>query len=267
MKIQSLQTFIVGNPPPGFGGRYFIFLKLETNTGITGLGEVYGATFGPNTIVTMIEDVFQRHLEGRDPFKIEAMWRRVYGAGYSLRPDLSLMGVLNGLEMACWDIIGKAVDRPVYDLLGGQVHETLRSYTYIYPKDGPVMPNREDGPSVCDDPDMAAERAVEYLCQGFTALKFDPAGPTRFTMATSQAWKIWRVRSCSAGACAKPWAPGRICCSAPTVSSRCRAPNAWPGAWKPTNPCGSRNPHRPKTLRPWPRWPALRPFPSPRESA
>lgn len=129
MKIQSLQTFIAGNPSPGFGGRYFIFLKLETNTGITGLGEVYGATFGPNTIATMIEDVFQRHLEGRDPFKIEAMWRRVYGAGYSLRPDLSLMGVLNGLEMACWDIIGKAVDRPVYDLLGGQVHETLRSYT------------------------------------------------------------------------------------------------------------------------------------------
>jgi len=177
MKIQSLKTFVVGNPPPGYGGRYFIFLQLETDTGIIGVGEVYAATFGPETIRTMIEDVFQRHVEGWDPFRIEAMWRRVYGSGYSLRPDISLMGVLSGLEMACWDIIGKAVDRPVYDLLGGQVHERLRSYTYIYPKDGPVYPDPDDGPNVYDDADMAAARALDYLAMGFTALKFDPAGP------------------------------------------------------------------------------------------
>ena len=43
------------------------------------------------------------------------------------------MGVMSGLEMACWDIIGKAVDKPVHALIGGKLHETLRSYTYLYP--------------------------------------------------------------------------------------------------------------------------------------
>ena len=47
MKIKDLKTFIVGNPPPGFGGRYFIFVKLTTDNGIEGIGEVYCDTFGP----------------------------------------------------------------------------------------------------------------------------------------------------------------------------------------------------------------------------
>ena len=93
----------------------------------------------------------------------------MYGRGYTSRPDVSLMGVLSGIEMACWDIIGKAVGKPVYELLGGQVHERLRTYTYLYPRDG-------DRSDVYTDPELAAERALEYLELGFTALKFDPAG-------------------------------------------------------------------------------------------
>ena len=57
----------------------------------------------------MIEDVFEHHVLGTDPFRIETLWRNVYGRGYSLRPDISLMGVLSGLEMALWDIVGKAI--------------------------------------------------------------------------------------------------------------------------------------------------------------
>ena len=116
MKIAELKTFVVGNPPPGFGGRYFLFLKLKTACGIEGVGEVYAASFAPKTIVAMIEDVFERHVEGADPFRIEALWRNVYGRGYSGRPDISLMGVLSGVEMALWDIVGKAVMKPVYAL-------------------------------------------------------------------------------------------------------------------------------------------------------
>ncbi len=170
MKIQSLETFIVGNPPPHHGGRYFIFVKLTTDDGITGIGEVYTATFSPVVVQHMIEDVFEHHVLNSDPFHIERLWRRVYGRGYTLRPDLSLMSVLSGLEIACWDIIGKSVGKPVYELLGGQVHDRLRSYTYIYPRAG------EDD-SVYSDPDLAVERALEYIDIGFTALKFDPAGP------------------------------------------------------------------------------------------
>ncbi len=171
MKIVDARTYVVGNPPPHYGGRYFLFLKLTTDSGIEGFGEVYAATFGPHVFARMIEDVCARHVLGADPFKIEALWRRVYGSGYTLRPDLSLVSVLSGIEMACWDIIGKEVDKPVYELLGGQVHERLRSYTYLYPETADPADTR-----VYDDPDAAAEMAVKYLAQGFTAVKFDPAG-------------------------------------------------------------------------------------------
>ena len=172
MKIVDARTYVVGNPPPHYGGRYFLFLKLVTDSGIEGLGEVYAATFGPHTLARMIEDVCARHVLGADPFKIEALWRRVYGSGYTLRPDLSLVGVLSGIEMACWDIIGKEVDKPVYELLGGQVHERLRSYSYLYPDSIDPKDTR-----VYDDPDAAAEMAAVYVAQGFTAVTFDPAGP------------------------------------------------------------------------------------------
>jgi 2-dehydro-3-deoxyphosphogalactonate aldolase len=170
MKITNLKTFVVGNPPPGFGGRYFLFLKLVTNDGIEGVGEVYAATFGPHVVAKMIADVFERHVLGMDPFRIESLWRRVYGSGYTLRPDVSLMGVLSGIEMALWDIVGKALNKPIYELLGGRVRDKLRSYTYIYPKAG-------EDESIYHNAELSAERAAEYVAQGFTAVKFDPAGP------------------------------------------------------------------------------------------
>ncbi len=175
MKITSLKTFVVGNPPPAFGGRYFIFLKLVADNGLEGVGEVYGASFGPAATLAMIEDVFEHHVLGADPFRIESLWRSVYGRGYSQRPDISLMGVLSGIEMAMWDIAGKAVDKPVYELLGGKVHERLRSYTYLYP-DEPDSHAYSDSP-VYREPADAARRALKYMAQGFTAVKFDPAGP------------------------------------------------------------------------------------------
>ena len=169
LKITDLKTFVVGNPPPHFGGRYFVFLKLTTDSGVEGIGEVYAATFGPHTIARMVEDVFERHVRGMDPFRIEVMWRNVYSRGFSQRPDISLMGVLSALETACWDIVGKEVNKPIYELLGGRVHDRLRSYTYIYPKP-------DDKTDVYEDPDLAVERALEYADLGFTAVKFDPAG-------------------------------------------------------------------------------------------
>jgi galactonate dehydratase len=170
MKLQEIRTFVVGNPPPHNGGRYFVFASLRSADGIVGVGEAYGVPFDPHHVARLIEDVFGRYLEGEDPHDIERIWRRVYSSGYSQHPDLTVMGVLSALEMACWDIIGKAAGQPVYKLLGGRVHERLRTYTYIYARPG-------DRTDVYQDPDLAAERAAEYLAQGFTALKFDPLGP------------------------------------------------------------------------------------------
>lgn len=177
MIIKDFETFVVGNPPPRFGGRYFIFVKLVTDTGIIGYGEVYCATFSAHTVEAMLKDTAERYVVGHDPFHIERLWRRVYGAGYTQRPDVSLVSILSALEMACWDIIGKACDKPVFELLGGQVHERLRSYTYIYPSKGDVYPDKSDDDHVYVNPDRAAERALDYVAQGFTAVKFDPAGP------------------------------------------------------------------------------------------
>jgi 2-dehydro-3-deoxyphosphogalactonate aldolase len=170
MKLSDVSTFVVGNPPPHNGGRYFVFVKLTTNGNVHGIGEAYCVPFDPHLVARLIEDVFERYLRGEDPHDVEKIWRRVYSAGFTQHPDLTLMAVMSALEMACWDIVGKEAGLPVYKLLGGQVHERLRTYTYIYARPG-------DRTDVYRDPDLAAERAAEYLGQGFTALKFDPAGP------------------------------------------------------------------------------------------
>jgi 2-dehydro-3-deoxyphosphogalactonate aldolase len=170
MKITAVKTYVVGNPPPHFGGLYWIFLKLTTDSGVEGYGEVYSVPFHPRVVEQMIEDVCDRCVIGADPFKIERLWRVIYSSGFTQRPDTSIMGILSGIEMACWDIIGKELDKPVYELLGGQVWERLRSYTYLYPKES-------DKTSVYSDPELAAQRALEYVEMGFTAVKFDPVGP------------------------------------------------------------------------------------------
>jgi len=170
MEIASVKTYVVDNPPPHNGGLYWIFLKLTTDSDVDGFGEVYSIPFHPHVAARMIEDVCERYVIGTDPFKIERLWRIVYSSGFTQRPDTSLLGILSAIEMACWDIVGKELDRPVYELLGGQVHEKLRSYTYLYP-------DESGDTSVYSDPDVAAERAAAYVRQGFTAVKFDPVGP------------------------------------------------------------------------------------------
>lgn len=170
MKIITLETHVVAVPPPHVGGMYWIFVILKTDCGIEGVGEVYAATFHPDVMLPAIADVFSRYLEGHDPHQVERFFRACYSSGFTQRPDLTMMGIASGLEMACWDIIGKAAGKPVYQLLGGKVNERLRSYTYLYPDDG-------RGGYNYDDPDLAAECAARFVKQGFTALKFDPAGP------------------------------------------------------------------------------------------
>ena len=170
MKIVALETHIVAVPPPHIGGMYWLFVKLKTDCGIEGVGEIYAATFGPKAMLPIIEDVFERYLLNQDPHHIERFFRQAYSSGFTQRPDLTMMGVVSGLEMACWDIIGKAANKPVYELLGGKVNERLRSYTYLYPVNS-------KGEYDYDDPDLAAECAIENMNKGFTAVKFDPAGP------------------------------------------------------------------------------------------
>ena len=171
MKLSELEIFVVGNPPPGWGGRYFVFVKVTASNGLVGYGEVYSASVGPEAMRVVIEDVFERHMAGENPENTEMMFRRAYSSGFTQRPDLTVMGAFSGLEMACWDILGKAHERPVYALLGGLMNERIRSYSYLYPL------AHHDLNTFWNDPQMTAESAAEMVEQGFTAVKFDPAGP------------------------------------------------------------------------------------------
>ena len=171
MKLIDLDIIVTSPPAPGWGGRYWIFVKLTSDTGLIGWGECYASTIGPAAMEHVIRDVFQRYFLNENPENIERLFRRTYSSGFTQRPDLTVMGAYSGLEMACWDIIGKDRDRPVWTLLGGLMNERLRAYSYLYP-----LPHH-DIEAFWTSPEMAAESALVLVKRGYTAVKFDPAGP------------------------------------------------------------------------------------------
>jgi len=171
MKLQDLDIIVTAPPAPGWGGRYWILVKVTTDTGITGWGECYASSVGPDAMKHVIRDVFERHMQDENPENIERMYRKVYSSGFTQRPDLTVIGAWSGLEIACWDILGKDRDRPVYALIGGLMNERIRAYSYLYP-----LPHH----SIQDfwiSPEGANESAVDLVNRGYTAVKFDPAGP------------------------------------------------------------------------------------------
>ena len=171
MKLQDLEVIVTAPPAPGWGGRYWILVKVTTDTGIVGWGECYASSIGPAAMKAVIEDVFARHMQGENPENIELMYRRVYSSGFTQRPDLTVIGAFSGLEIACWDVLGKDRDRPVHALIGGRMNNRIRAYTYLYP-----LPHHDIN-AFWTSPEMAAETALECVARGYTAVKFDPAGP------------------------------------------------------------------------------------------
>ena len=175
MKIVDVKTYLIATPPPHHGGRCWVFLKLTTDNGIEGIGEAYKVPFHPLTVEQMIADFGETYFIDQDPFQIERLWRRVYyGDGYERNdhhqhPDHTVLGILSAFEMACWDILGKALEQPIYNLLGGRYHDRLRSYTYLYPAPGDTSRR-----SPHTDPEIAGARAADYVKEGFSAVKFDP---------------------------------------------------------------------------------------------
>jgi galactonate dehydratase len=123
-----------------------------------------------------VADIIEQAVVGHDPYDVEMLFDTVYGrAGYSHYPELTKLAILSAIEMACWDIIGKDCRQPVYKLLGGQMRDRVRTYTYIY--DDPAS-RAVDGSGISRDvwlnPAYAAARARHYTDLGFTAVKVDP---------------------------------------------------------------------------------------------
>lgn len=167
MHIADLETFRVGTHPPHKGGRNWFFVKLTTDDGIEGWGECTKGEFRLDTLDAAFAELKEHFLVGHDPFEIETLRRKLYGSLHNLHiPGPVLSQVVAAAEMACWDIVGKRLDQPVYNLLGGRHNDRIRTYTYIHYKWRPP-----------DPPEDAATAAREYLDRGFTGVKIDPISP------------------------------------------------------------------------------------------
>ena len=209
MRITDLKTFVVGNPPPHFGGRYFVFLKLATDGGIEGVGEVYGVPFGPHVVARMIEDVFERYVAGADPFRIERLWRIVYSAGYSQRPDLS---------------VARHPQRPRDGLLGhrrqGAGQAGLRAARRPGPRAAALLHLSLSGGGRSDRrlPRPGARRRARRRIRRSRASPRSSStrsGPTPRSIRASCRSRRWSTASASSGRCARRSAAAATCCSGP----------------------------------------------------
>ena len=172
MKVTDVTTTVIENLPPYRGGRYLLFLEVRTDEGIVGLGErITGNTYSNRlgdlkSQISLIDEMARLHVVGENPFDIELIWDRMYASRHDFRhPSLQLTPVLSAIEMALWDIVGKAVGQPIYNLLGGKYRDKIRAYAYM-PEGG-----------FREDPSKAGEIAAQLMEEGNTACKFDPFHP------------------------------------------------------------------------------------------
>ena len=160
MKITSVRPYLVH---PGTG-KNWLFVKLETDAGIHGWGECYTQSDRDRTIGLHVEEL-GHHLIGRSPFNIKHFTYVAYNDFAAKRGSMDFYCALSGIEQAMWDIVGKALDTPVYSLLGGTCRDKVRVYANGW------------GAAITDGDGSRARRLVD---DGFSALKFDPfPGPWR----------------------------------------------------------------------------------------
>ena len=137
----------------------WLFLKVETDEGITGWGEP-SLEGQARAVIGALKDMEERVI-GADPTKIERLWQILYrGAFYRGGPVT--MSAISGIEHACWDILGKSLGVPVHALLGGAVRDRIRMYCWV------------GG----DTTDALIESARAAMARGYTAVKTTPVGPT-----------------------------------------------------------------------------------------
>ncbi len=175
MKITGVQTYTVKTPPPHRGGPEWYFLRLETDAGIHGWGEMAFLAANRDKSASLnheVEEIVARVFLGQDPTRREWLWKRAYQQLFCHHADLIRMGILSGLDIALWDINGKHRGAPIYELLGGVYRDRIRSYSYIY--DNPDDPQAEPGRHLWLQPEATAACAARMRDEGFTALKLDP---------------------------------------------------------------------------------------------
>ena len=165
MKITRFETFLANA-----GLRNYLFIRLTTDTGLTGVGEAT-LEWQEKTVQTLAHEWVEVRVLGRDPFDIEAIIGNLVRDQY--QGGATVMTAISGVEIALWDIVGKACGQPIYKLLGGRVHERIPAYA-----------NGWYGGA--QTPADYAERARDVVRRGYQALKFDPFGTAWKDMSATE---------------------------------------------------------------------------------
>ena len=169
MKITDLRVYLTRAGT----GRTWVFVEVDTDEGITGLGEATNSGGGGALVVGRALEMLKNDLEGHDfsdglvgedPEHIDSIWHRIYRRFGTLGSRGFATTLASGIDMALWDIKGKALDRPVYDLLGGPVRESVPLYSHVAP---------------ADDIEACVADARRQVALGYEALKLDPFGPEK----------------------------------------------------------------------------------------
>jgi len=153
MEITNYELFEV---PPRW-----VFLKLETNTGLSGWGEPIVEGYAKTTRAA-VEELLDNYLLGKDPLEIGRHWQAMY-RGRHFRGGPILMSAIGGIDQALWDIKGKHYDAPIYDLLGGRTRDRIRVYQWI------------GG----ETPDAVAQSAAAEVENGYQTLKLSAVSQVR----------------------------------------------------------------------------------------
>ena len=167
MKISAIKTLVVNAEM-----RNWVFVKVETtDPGLYGWGES-SLEWKTRSVVGAVED-FAPMLLGEDPTRIEFLYQKMYRQSF-WRTGVIGLSAISGIEQACWDILGKSLNRPVYQLLGGAVRNRVRMYTHL--GGGDMRAVYESQQSA--DPGVFVNRALEVVARGYTALKVLITPPT-----------------------------------------------------------------------------------------
>ncbi len=155
MKITDVKTFVVDCFRTNW-----VFVKVYTDEGIDGVGEGT-LEYKEKALVGAVEHL-KSYLIGKDPLNIEKHYHDIYRDAY-WRGGAVLMSALSAVEMALWDILGKYLNVPVYQLLGGKVNEDCRIYINGWFAGAKT-------------PEEFGEKAKEAVKKGVSAMKWDPFG-------------------------------------------------------------------------------------------
>jgi galactonate dehydratase len=165
MKISKITPLVLGTP-----WRNLTFLKVETDEGLTGVSEVRSMRY--EAVLGYLKMIEKRYLLGSDPFNIESLVRRAFVDDFLRVNDISAAGIAL-VEMACWDIVGKALHQPVYNLMGGAVRDRIKAYA-----NGWYTVDRS--------PEAFHEAAKKVVARGYRALKVDPFGSGSYEMERAE---------------------------------------------------------------------------------